>query len=114
MSIFGNKKLTKILPLLKAKYSILCTRRLQPPLDDCAVRVQWELERTVSMRRFCMSTQNISPRARNRFNQVVVAKRFEGVFLCRKCADFKNHTLKKSAGTQNCYSPLNTPRVSNI
>ena len=27
---------------------------------------------------------SISPRARNRFNQVVEAKRFEGVFLCRK------------------------------
>ena len=26
----------------------------------------------------------ISPRARDRFNQVVEAKRFEGVFLCRK------------------------------
>ena len=25
-----------------------------------------------------------SPRDRNRFNQVVEAKRFEGVFLCRK------------------------------
>ena len=25
-----------------------------------------------------------SPRARNRFYQVVEAKRFEGVFLCRK------------------------------
>ena len=25
-----------------------------------------------------------SPRARNRFNQVVEAKRFEDVFLCRK------------------------------
>ena len=25
-----------------------------------------------------------SPRARNRFNQVVEVKRFEGVFLCRK------------------------------
>ena len=25
-----------------------------------------------------------SPRARNRFNQVVETKRFEGVFLCRK------------------------------
>ena len=25
-----------------------------------------------------------SPRARNRFNQVVEAKRFEGAFLCRK------------------------------
>ena len=32
---------TKILPLLTARYSILCTRRLQPPRDDCAVRVQW-------------------------------------------------------------------------
>ena len=27
---------------------------------------------------------HFSPRARNRFNQVVEAKRFEGVFLCRK------------------------------
>ena len=27
---------------------------------------------------------NVSPRARNRFNQVVEAKRFEGVFLYRK------------------------------
>ena len=26
----------------------------------------------------------VSPRARNRFNQVVEAKKFEGVFLCRK------------------------------
>ena len=26
----------------------------------------------------------ISPRASNRFNQVVEAKRFESVFLCRK------------------------------
>ena len=74
----------------------------------------WELERTVSMRQFRMSTQNICPRARNRFNQVVLAKRFEGVFLFRKCAEFKNQTLNKSAGTQNCYSQLNTPRVSNI
>ena len=28
------------LPLLTASYTILCTRRLQPPRDDCAVRVQ--------------------------------------------------------------------------
>ena len=35
------------------------------------------------------------PRARNRFNQVVEAKRFEGVFLCRKCAEFKNQTITK-------------------
>ena len=27
---------------------------------------------------------DISSRARNRFNQMVEAKRFEGVFLCRK------------------------------
>ena len=33
--------MTKILPLLTPRYSILCTRRLQPPRDDCAVRVQW-------------------------------------------------------------------------
>ena len=33
--------MTKTLPLLTARYSILCTRRLQPPSDDCAVRVQW-------------------------------------------------------------------------
>ena len=26
---------------------------------------------------------------------MVVAKRFEGVFLCRKCAEFKNQTPKK-------------------
>ena len=36
-----------------------------------------------------------SPRARNRFNQVVEAKRFEGVFYVEKCAQFKNQTLKK-------------------
>ena len=41
MNIFRSKKLTKILPLLTARYSILCTRRLQPPRDDSAVRVQW-------------------------------------------------------------------------
>ena len=29
-------------------------------------------------------TNRLSPRARNRFNRVVEAKRFEGVFLCRK------------------------------
>ena len=27
--------------LLTARYSILCTRRLQPPHDDCTFRVQW-------------------------------------------------------------------------
>ena len=41
MNIFTSKKLNKILPLLTARYSILCTRRLQPPRDGCAVRVQW-------------------------------------------------------------------------
>ena len=29
-------------------------------------------------------TATYSPRAHDRFNQVVEAKRFEGVFLCRK------------------------------
>ena len=28
------------LPLLTASHTILCTRRLQPPRDDCAVREQ--------------------------------------------------------------------------
>ena len=35
-----------------------------------------------------------SPRACNRFNQVVEAKRFEGVFLCKMSAELKNQTLK--------------------
>ena len=30
------------------------------------------------------TSQGISPRANNTFNQVAEAKRFEGVFLCRK------------------------------
>ena len=33
--------MTKILPFLTARYTILCTRRLQPPRDDGAVQVQW-------------------------------------------------------------------------
>ena len=41
MNIFRSKILTKIVPLLTARYTILCTRRLQPTRDDCAVRVQW-------------------------------------------------------------------------
>ena len=41
MNIFRSKILTKILPFLTARYTILCTPRLQPPLDDCAVQVQW-------------------------------------------------------------------------
>ena len=32
---------TKILPFLSARYTILCTWRLQPTCDDCSVRVQW-------------------------------------------------------------------------
>ena len=31
----------KILPFFTATYTILCTRQLQPPYDDCVVRVQW-------------------------------------------------------------------------
>ena len=31
-----------------------------------------------------------------------------------KCAEFKNQTLKKSAGTQKCYAQQNTPGVCNI
>ena len=41
--------------------------------------------------------------------QVVEAKRFEGVFFVEKCAEFKNQTVKKSAGTQKCYTQRNTP-----
>ena len=36
MNIFSSKILTKKYP----RYTILCTRRLQPPRDDCAIRVQ--------------------------------------------------------------------------
>ena len=36
-----------------------------------------------------------SPRARNRFNQVVEAKRFEVCSYVEQCAEFKNQTLKK-------------------
>ena len=35
-----GKKLTNIIPFLTARNTILCTRRLQSPLDDCTVRVQ--------------------------------------------------------------------------
>ena len=41
MNNFGSKIFTNILPFLTAMYTILCTRRLQPPRDDCAGRVQW-------------------------------------------------------------------------
>ena len=44
---------------------------------------------------------------------MVEAKRFEGVLLCKKkYAEFKNQSLKKSAGTQNCYAQRNTPGVT--
>ena len=35
--------MTKKVPFLTVtcRYTILCTCRLQPPRDDCAVRVQW-------------------------------------------------------------------------
>ena len=57
----------------------------------------------------------ISQRASNAFNQVVEAKRFEGVFLCKKkYAIFKNQTLKKSAGTQKCCVQRNTLGVGNF
>ena len=57
------------------------------------------------------ATSRYSPRA-YRFIQVVEAKRFEGVFLCKKkCAEFKDQTLKKSTGTQKCYVQRNAPGV---
>ena len=37
INIFRSKILTK----LTVRYTILCTRRLQPTRDDCAVQVQW-------------------------------------------------------------------------
>ena len=43
MNNFRSKILTKILPFLTARYTILCTRRLQPPRDECSVRVQYSL-----------------------------------------------------------------------
>ena len=41
MNIFRCKILTKRFPFLTARNTILCTRRLQPPRDDCALREQW-------------------------------------------------------------------------
>ena len=41
----------------------------------------------------------------------------KGLKVCsyvEKCAEFKNQTLKKSAGTQKCYTQRNTPGVCNI
>ena len=41
----------------------------------------------------------------------------KGLKVCsyvEKCAEFKNQTLKKSAGTLKCYARRNTPGVSNI
>ena len=41
----------------------------------------------------------------------------KGLKVCsyvEKGAEFKNQTLKKSAGTQNCYAQRNTPGVCDI
>ena len=41
----------------------------------------------------------------------------KGLKVCsyeEKCAEFKNQTLKKSAGTQKCYAQRNTHGVCNI
>ena len=41
----------------------------------------------------------------------------KGLKVCsyvEKYAEFKNQTLKKSAGTQKCYAQRNTPGVCNI
>ena len=51
MDIFRSKKMTKLLPLLTARFTILCTRRLQPPRDDCAV------PRTVVLKRDLVSAR---------------------------------------------------------
>ena len=43
--------------------------------------------------------------------------RQKGLKVCsyvEKCAEVKNQTLKKSAGTQKCYVQRNTTRVGNI
>ena len=52
-----------------------------------------------------------SPRDRNGFNQGVV--RPKGLKVCsyeEKYSEFKNQTLKISAGTQKCYVQRNTTR----
>ena len=41
----------------------------------------------------------------------------KGLKVCsyvEKFAEFNNQTLKKSAGTQNCYAQQNTPGVGNF
>ena len=41
----------------------------------------------------------------------------KGLKMCsyvEKYAEFKNQTLKKSAGTQKCYAQRNTPGVGNF
>ena len=53
MNIFRSKKLTKILPLITARYTILCTHRLQPPRDDSAARVQWFSSVYISLCKTC-------------------------------------------------------------
>ena len=42
-TIFGINSCKELAHHSKSKYSILCPRRLQPPRDDCAVRVQMVL-----------------------------------------------------------------------
>ena len=37
---------------------------------------------------------------------------FEGALLCRKYAEFKNQSLKTSAGTQSCFVQRQTPGVT--
>ena len=53
--------MTKLLPLLTARYTILFTRRLQPPRDNFAVRVQW-LSSVV-----CVFNASFWPRKRCKF-----------------------------------------------
>ena len=52
-----------------------------------------------------------SPRASSRFNHVVEAKRFEGVFLCiKKYAEFKNQSLIKIRWYTNWLNAKDYPR----
>ena len=77
-------------------------RRTVPALYPCGHRAILSCSRT-------------SPRASNRFYQVVEAKRFEGVFLCKKVCRIQNsNSYKKSAGTQTGYMQGNTPGVTRI
>ena len=54
--------------------------------------------------------EETSPRASSRFNHVVEANRFECVYsYVEKYAEFKNQSLKQSAGTQSRFAQRNTP-----